>query len=43
MNNNEWPLTFISKDNFYTHVSNTIKQYGDKLKPYDIDDFTDYK
>ena len=21
----------------------TIKQYGDKLKPYDIDDFTDYK
>lgn len=39
MNNDEWPLTFISRNDFYTHVSNTIRQYGDKLKPYDIDDF----
>ena len=34
-----WPLSFISKENFLDHVHLTIKQYGDKLAPYDLDAF----
>lgn len=35
----EWDIDFISKDDFKKHVYNTITNYGDKLKPYDINKF----
>lgn len=34
-----WELDFISEADFRKHVANTIKQYGDKLKPYDLKRF----
>jgi len=35
----EWDISFISKENFYAHVENTIKKYGDKLQSIDVDQF----
>ena len=35
----EWPLEFISKDEFKHHVSETILKYGEKLQPYDLKRF----
>lgn len=36
----EWPLDFITEDDFYTHVQNTIiAQYGKNLAPYDVKKF----
>lgn len=32
-------MSFISRENFLLHVSNTITQYGDKLKPYNLKKF----
>lgn len=32
----EWPLEFISKDEFKHHVSETILKYGEKLQPYEL-------
>lgn len=34
-----WELAFISEQDFYHHVQETIKQYGEKLKPYDMKKF----
>ncbi len=34
-----WSIDFISHDEFKTHVQNTILQYGEKLKPYDVKKF----
>lgn len=34
-----WELDFISEKDFYYHVQNTINQYGEKLKPYDLKKF----
>ena len=34
-----WSIDFISHDDFKAHVAETIKQYGDKLAPYDIEKF----
>lgn len=34
-----WPLPFISEEDFCKHVENTIRQYGDKLEPYDLKRF----
>lgn len=34
-----WPLSFISEDDFVKHVESTIKQYGSKLKPFDLKEF----
>ena len=34
-----WPLSFITKDEFLGHVEATIRQYGDKLEPYDLKKF----
>jgi len=34
-----WPLSFISEDDFKTHVQNTINNYGEKLTPYDLNRF----
>ncbi|MCL2610321.1 MAG: Eco47II family restriction endonuclease [Defluviitaleaceae bacterium] len=34
-----WNLDFISEQDFYTHVEKTIKNYGDKLKPYNLKKF----
>ena len=34
-----WPLSFISEDAFIKHVQATIRQYGDKLEPYDLKKF----
>ena len=36
---NEWPLNFISQDEFKHHVSETILKYGEKLQPYDLKRF----
>ena len=35
----KWPLSFISQTDFENHVLDTIKNYGDKLEPYDIKKF----
>ena len=32
----KWPLSFISQENFYTHVKKTIDQYGESLEPFNI-------
>ena len=29
-----WNLAFISEEDFFLHVQETIQQYGEKLKPY---------
>lgn len=34
-----WDIDFISHDAFMEHVSNTIQNYGEKLKSYDIKKF----
>ncbi|MBR1602046.1 MAG: Eco47II family restriction endonuclease [Synergistaceae bacterium] len=34
-----WNLNFITKKDFKSHVKNTIANYGDKLKPYDVKRF----
>lgn len=34
-----WELDFISKEDFYEHVKNTIQKYGEKLEPYDLKKF----
>ena len=34
-----WQLDFISEENFKKHVSDTIANYGEKLKPYDLKRF----
>lgn len=34
-----WELDFISKDDFYEHVKNTIQKYGEKLEPFDLKRF----
>ena len=34
-----WNLKFISEGNFKTHVENTIRNYGSKLKAYDLNRF----
>ena len=31
-----WPLTFISEEDFTTHVKKTIAHYGSKLEPYNL-------
>ena len=35
----EWPLAFISEDNFVKHVGATIGKYGEKLESYDLQRF----
>lgn len=34
-----WNIDFITEEQFKQHVSNTIRHYGDKLAPYDINRF----
>ncbi len=34
-----WELDFISEQDFRRHVQNTIKNYGEKLAPYDLKRF----
>jgi len=34
-----WPLEFISKENFYLHIKNTISHYGKKLNPINLKAF----
>ena len=34
-----WELDFISEHDFKTHVENTIRNYGEKLAPYDLKKF----
>lgn len=34
-----WALNFISEQDFKQHVQNTIRQYGEKLTPYDMKRF----
>jgi len=34
-----WPLSFISEDDFYAHVEDTIQNYGEKLRPFDLEKF----
>lgn len=34
-----WDLDFISEENFKEHVQNTVRHYGEKLKPYDLKRF----
>lgn len=34
-----WDISFISHDDFKAHVAETIKQYGDKLVPYNTEKF----
>lgn len=34
-----WELDFISEQDFKRHVQNTIKNYGEKLAPYDLKRF----
>lgn len=35
----EWNIDFISRKKFKAHVAETIKQYGDKLVPYNTEKF----
>lgn len=39
MEDNSWPLSFITKDEFTTHVKATIQKYGEKLEPFDLKKF----
>ncbi len=34
-----WNLSFISEKDFYNHVQDTIKKYGEKLKSFDLKRF----
>ena len=34
-----WSLSFISEKDFYTHVQDTIKKYGEKLESFDLKRF----
>lgn len=34
-----WDIDFISKENFKSHVRNTIAHYGEKLEPFDVKKF----
>ncbi|MDR1796573.1 MAG: Eco47II family restriction endonuclease [Clostridiales Family XIII bacterium] len=34
-----WQLSFISEQDFIKHVQLTIKQYGNKLVPYNVEEF----
>lgn len=34
-----WELDFISEEDFYEHVKNTIRKYGEKLEAYDLKKF----
>jgi len=34
-----WPLSFISEEDFLKHVEATIRQYGDKLEPFNLKKF----
>lgn len=34
-----WNLSFISETDFQTHVKDTIKKYGEKLKSFDLKRF----
>lgn len=34
-----WPLTFITESDFLGHVEATIRQYGEKLEPFDLKRF----
>ena len=36
-----WNIKFITEENFRLHVANTIKAYGKKLLPYDLDKLND--
>lgn len=35
----QWPISFIREEDFIEHVKETIKKYGEKLKPYNIEKF----
>lgn len=35
----KWPLSFISEADFTEHIKETIKKYGSKLEPYNIEKF----
>ena len=35
----QWPLSFIKESDFIDHIKETIKKYGSKLEPYNIDKF----
>lgn len=37
--NKEWPLSFISEENFIKHVTNTIEKYGSKLESINLTKF----
>lgn len=32
----QWPLSFISEQDFIEHVKETIRKYGSKLEPYNV-------
>ena len=34
-----WKLTFITEEELTEHVKETIKKYGEKLKPFDLKKF----
>ncbi len=34
-----WPLTFISEQDFLSHVQSTIEKYGEKLNSFDVKKF----
>lgn len=34
-----WNLSFISEEDFQTHVQDTIKKYGEKLESFDLKRF----
>ena len=34
-----WNISFITYDDFKSHVRNTIAHYGEKLKPYNVEKF----
>jgi hypothetical protein len=34
-----WQLSFVSENDLTRHVEETIEQYGEKLKPYNLDKF----
>lgn len=39
MNEQDWNINFITRDDFKNHVKNTIKSYGGKLESYDLEKF----
>ncbi len=36
---NTWNLSFISKEDFTSHIKETIKKYGEKLEPFNLKKF----